>query len=106
MHAQADARVAAEVSTSTHEVQRWAWFDLNGDGTIDDTSPLYGGDGVLVWNGSGAKPSHPRPAEQSTSTRSSDEHSTPVKVEHARAAYTRYGQASPTHESAPHAAVA
>jgi hypothetical protein len=52
--AQADARVAAEVRKSTPEVQRWAWFDLNGDGTIDDSSPLYGGDGVLVWNVSGA----------------------------------------------------
>jgi hypothetical protein len=104
--AQADARVAAKVSKPTQEVQRWAWFDLNGDGQIDDSSPLYGGDGVLVWNVSGAKPSHPRPAAQS-SARSTDEQSTPVKVEHARAAYTRYGQASaPTHESAPHAAVA
>ena len=104
--AQADARVAAEVEKPTREVQRWAWFDLNGDGTIDDSSPLYGGDGVLVWNVSGAKPSHPRPAQQSTSARPTEEHSTPVKVEHARAAYSRYGQATPTHESAPHAAVA
>ena len=108
VNAQADARVAVEVREPTQEVPRWAWFDLNGDGKIEDSSPLYGGDGTLVWNVSGAKPGHPRPARQaSTSARLTDGPSTPVVVEHARAAYSRYGQASaPTHESAPHAAVA
>jgi hypothetical protein len=32
-------------------VERRAWFDLNGDGTIDDASALLGGDGYLVGDG-------------------------------------------------------
>ena len=29
-------------------VVRLAWFDMNGDGHIDDRSPLAGGDGTLI----------------------------------------------------------
>jgi hypothetical protein len=93
------------------EIPRWALFDLNGDGKIEDSSPLYGGDGILTWNVSGAKPRHPSRSsdQQETTTPRREENvsSTPVAVEHAKASYTHYGQASaPTVEHAPHAAVA
>jgi hypothetical protein len=103
----ADARVAVE-EHQPKEVSTWAWFDLNGDGKIVDDSPLYGGDGVLVWNVSGAKPGHPRPQQQEhVSAHPAPAHSTPAVVEHARAAYSRYGQASaPVHAHAAHAEVA
>jgi hypothetical protein len=34
-------------------VERRAWFDLNGDGRIDNTSAMLGGDGYLIGDGDG-----------------------------------------------------
>lgn len=39
---------ATRVEPRFDEVHRQAWFDFNGDGMIDDTSPMYGGDGTLL----------------------------------------------------------
>ena len=104
--AQAGTRVVAEDPQELRESSHLAWFDLNGDGTIEDTSPLYGGDGVLVWKGSGIKPGHPR-VDSARSEPSQDEQSTPVVVELARASYSRYGQATaPTPAPVEHAEVA
>ena len=91
----------ARVGSSAPKPSRRAWFDFNGDGKIDDTNPLYGGDGTVVGvdPAPGAKvrevPDEPPP--------------TPAAMDHARDTYLRY---SPTetpeteHTPAPEARVA
>lgn len=39
---------APRATVSTLDVARVAWFDLNGDGHIDNRNPLSGGDGTLI----------------------------------------------------------
>lgn len=34
-------------------IERRAWFDLNGDGRIENTSSMMGGDGYLIGDGDG-----------------------------------------------------
>jgi hypothetical protein len=34
-------------------IERTAWFDLNGDGRIQNTSSMMGGDGYLIGDGDG-----------------------------------------------------
>lgn len=34
-------------------IERNAWFDLNGDGRIENTSSMMGGDGYLIGDGDG-----------------------------------------------------
>ena len=67
------------------EVHRQAWFDFNGDGMIDDTSPMYGGDGTLV----GYKtPAPDRVREVSDHARSAPA----VVVDNVRLTYERYSR--------------
>jgi hypothetical protein len=89
---QADAR-PNEGDAVAAQVARQAWFDLNGDGRIEDRSSLYGGDGTFIVPKSVAdKPraqSRPVPDPESFGSRSVQV--TPVTVEHARGSYARYG---------------
>ncbi|GIU86811.1 MAG: hypothetical protein KatS3mg009_1326 [Acidimicrobiia bacterium] len=71
---------------------RRAWFDVNGDGRIEDRSALYGGDGVLIVPEAARPDRLPRTREVDPEHRREPaEHATAVHVEHAREAYTRYG---------------
>lgn len=91
----ADPRAGPDVEQprSARELSRQAWFDLNGDGKIEDRSALYGGDGVLIV---------PEAVRTDHTSRTRDvEHdegpgrdgpATPAHVEHARDAYVRYGE--------------
>ena len=78
---------------STRESSRQAWFDVNGDGRIEDRSALYGGDGILIVPEAVRREhaSRARVVERGAGP-DRDQPATPVHVEHARDAYVRYGE--------------
>lgn len=80
-------------------VARAAWFDFNGDGKIENSNPLYGGDGTLL--GFKDSPARPRDVQEPRS------HVSQAVVDHARDTYTRYSHTEkPAREAAPKAHVA
>jgi hypothetical protein len=96
-----DARVehAAQVERSEPdrgaEIGRRAWFDLDGDGRIEDWNPLYGGDGVVYARPHASDPD-PDARRGRDAPSAEDPPRTPVAVNAARHAYERYG-----HDAAP-----
>ncbi|MGQ0825273.1 MAG: hypothetical protein ACT4OX_09650 [Actinomycetota bacterium] len=90
------------------QVARQAWFDLNGDGRIEDLSSLYGGDGTFIVPKSVAKNgrAQSRQVPDPESFGSREGRVTPVTVEHARGSYARYSTTATTHASEPAAEVA
>jgi len=53
LRAGAAAPVASRDLVAQLGIERRAWFDLNGDGRIQNTSPLTGGDAYLVGDRDG-----------------------------------------------------
>jgi len=85
----------ARVESGEFEQARSAWFDFNGDGKIEDSSPLYGGDGTLL--GFEAQPPGRKVREVAE-----ERHQTPAAVDHARDTYLRYSRTDTTEtERAP-----
>lgn len=84
---------AERAPKSARELSRQAWFDVNGDGKIEDRSALYGGDGVLIVP-EAARSEHASRAREveHDAGPDRDEPATPVHVEHVRDAYVRYGE--------------
>jgi hypothetical protein len=80
------------------EPARRAWFDLNGDGRIQDWGTLYGGDAYLTWRPpggaatAGVRPAarEARPTPTADATPAAD-----VELRQALDAYARYGSVEP-----------
>jgi hypothetical protein len=96
-------RVARVDAAPPPEPSRHAWFDLNGDGRIQDWGTLYGGDAYLAWNPPGGSAATPgvRPAARDAHPARGETPPPPAEVElrQARDAYARYGNldaAAPT----------
>lgn len=86
------ARPAGPDPPEAAAATRRAWFDVNGDGRIEDRSALYGGDGVLIVPEAAWRDHAPRTREvEPEHRRGPAEPAAALHVEHAREAYTRYG---------------
>jgi hypothetical protein len=99
----ASAAGAPSLAAPPPEPPRRAWFDLNGDGRIQDWGTLYGGDAYLTWRPpGGAATAGVRPAaREARPTRAPDATPTAdVELRHARDTYARYGSV----ETEPYAA--
>ncbi len=55
VHARVESSRVRGISQSAalSGIERRAWFDLNGDGRIENTSAMMGGDGYLIGDGDG-----------------------------------------------------
>lgn len=100
---------AAAAHPAPAAVSRHAWFDLNGDGKLEDWSPLYGGDAYLAWTPPGGTGLDPgiRPEPRAVSDPESTHDRAPVaatdaRVQHARIAYEAHRAPSDTHVAPAH----
>jgi hypothetical protein len=90
----ASADGAPSLAVPPPEPPRRAWFDLNGDGRIQDWGTLYGGDAYLTWRPpGGAATAGVRPAAREARSTSAPPptQTAAAELRQARVAYARYG---------------
>lgn len=81
---QTTGQPAVERGPNAANVTRLAWFDVNGDGHIDDRSPFAGGDGTLIVPQHAAHPLYSRQVRRD-SIRPQHEHTSEPKSDRADA---------------------
>jgi hypothetical protein len=89
----------ARGSEQAAALARVAWFDLNGDGNIDNRNPLEGGDGTMLVPAhtadvtTYARAAKPRDAESKESEPKWAEPANGARTQRVIDAYHRYGDA-------------
>jgi hypothetical protein len=99
-------RSSAQSQSQSVSFARLAWFDLNGDGSIDPRSAAAGGDATLLVPAHAIDlPTYARAAHTTVSARSADTRAIPpgntAQANRAVVAYQRYGQTPPAVAPAP-----
>ena len=85
-----DETRAREARQVPREPSRRAWFDMNGDGRIENHNPLYGGDGTVLLPGGDVDRTLQLADREVVQPYQRRAPATPAVVEHARDAYERY----------------